>query len=233
MSRRTLVTALCLSLGWFALSSWADEWPAPHPVSFHSRGFGYVAEIFPPKSRQNPNDKPLVYFYEMGYSGKVWDITPTLKWTAELVNTTMPYEAVVSMDGRLVTLNEWANLGFQNAVVIYNLEGKLVRSYDLDSLLPEEDVNTVERSKSSRYWTRGARYYFFLREPARLYILLSWQKALEFFLEDGKFRYGNVKSFPDLAALVEKQSVDEEAQVWATSLRFSSITDVVKAETPP
>ena len=40
---------LCLSF-----SASADDWGAPEPVSFHSRGFGYVAEIFPPQSRQNP-----------------------------------------------------------------------------------------------------------------------------------------------------------------------------------
>jgi hypothetical protein len=224
-----LVATLFLSLGWLALPSWADDWPAPHPVSFHSRGFVYVAEIFPPQSRQNPSDKPVGYFYEMGYPGGAWDIAPTLKWTAEFINKEMPYEAVVSMDGRLVTLNEWANVGFQNAVVVYDLNGKLVKSYDLDSLLPKEDMNKVEHSKSSRYWNRAARYYF-LREPARLYVLLSWQKVLEFSLEDGKFQYGNVDNFPGLAVLVGKQFVDEEAEVWATNLRFSSITDVVKAK---
>ena len=227
--RRWIILTISLCVGWFALPSWADEWPAPHPVSFHSRGFVYVAEIFPPKSRQNPDEKPVCYFYQMGYPGTAWDVAPTLKWTAGLVNEQMPYEAVVSMDGQLVTLNEWANVGFQNAVVIYDLNGKLVKSYDLDSLLPKEDVNNVERSESSRHWNRGARYYF-LREPARLYILLSWQKVLGFSLEDGKFQYSNIDNFPDLAVLVGKQFVSEEAEVWATSLRFSSITDVVKAK---
>ena len=228
MTRRVIECLLALLVLVVPLAG-ADDWPSPHPVSFHSRGFSYVAEIFPPKSRQNPSDKPVGYFYEMDYPGRAWDIAPTLKWTAELINKEMPHEAVVSMDGRLVTLNEWANVGFQNAVVIYDLNGKLVKSYDLDSLLPKEDVNTVERSASSRYWNKGARYYF-LREPARLYILLSWQKAMEFWLGDGKFRYGNVSDFPDLSGLVKEHSVNEEAEIWATSLRFSSITDVVKVK---
>lgn len=209
-------------------SARADDWPSPHPVSFHSRGFSYVAEVFPPKSRQNSGDNPVCYFYEMGYPGASWETSPKLKWNAQLVNQAMPYEALVSMDGQLVTLNEWANAGFQNAVVIYNLNGGLVKSYDLDSLLPKEDTDKVERSVSSRYWNRGARYYF-LREPARLDILLSWGKAIEFLLADGTFRYGNVNDFPDLATLVGQPSANEEAEIWATSLRFSSITDVVRA----
>ena len=220
---------ISLCVGGFALPSWADNWPAPHPASFHSRGFVYVAEVFPPTSRQNPGEKPVCYFYQMGYPGTAWEITPNLKWMAELVNKQMPCEAVVSMDGHLVTLNEWANVGFHNAVVIYDLNGKLVKSYSLDELLTKDDVEKVERSKSSRYWNRGARYYF-LRAPARLYILLSWHKALEFSLESGAFRYGNLSDFSDLAALVEKHSVNEEAEIWATSLRFSSITDVMNVK---
>jgi len=43
----------------------ADEWSWPEPASFHSRGFSYVAEIFPLKSRHNATEKPFCYFYAM------------------------------------------------------------------------------------------------------------------------------------------------------------------------
>jgi hypothetical protein len=60
MLKFILVLALVtLSL---SFSAAADDWGAPHPVSFNSRGFGYVAEIFPPGSRQNPTEKLLCYF---------------------------------------------------------------------------------------------------------------------------------------------------------------------------
>jgi hypothetical protein len=48
-------------------SARADDWSLPEPVGFRSRGFSYVAEVFPPKSRQNPSDKPVCYFYEMEF----------------------------------------------------------------------------------------------------------------------------------------------------------------------
>src|SRR4030081_1995993 len=84
---------LCLSF-----SAPADDWGAPEPVSFHSRGFGYVAEIFPPQSRQNPTEKPLCYFYEVGYGGGTeWKIDAELKWKASLVNDVMPDQAAISM----------------------------------------------------------------------------------------------------------------------------------------
>jgi hypothetical protein len=46
-------TALLISLLFALLGALAraDDWVRPEPTSFHSRGFGYVAEIFPPNSR--------------------------------------------------------------------------------------------------------------------------------------------------------------------------------------
>src|SRR5690349_2540847 len=93
----------------------ADDWASLEQVSFVSCGYSYVAEIFPPKSRQNPGDKPLCYFYEMGYPGTEWKIQPHLLWKAQLVNKQMPYQAVVSMDGFLVTLNDHGQVGYNNA----------------------------------------------------------------------------------------------------------------------
>ena len=105
---------LCLSF-----SAAADDWGAPNPISFNSRGFGYVAEIFPPQSRQNSTQKPLCYFYEVGYpGGTAWKIDAKLKWKVPLGNDLMPYQAVVSMNGRLVTFNEYGTLGYKNAVAI-------------------------------------------------------------------------------------------------------------------
>ena len=110
----------------------ADEWVAPAPVSFHSRGFGYVAEVFPPKSRQNSTEKPICYFYEVGFPGAEWKIDAKLKWKATLANDVMPYQAVVSMQGMLVTFDEHGAAGYKNAVAIYSKNGLLVRKYQLE-----------------------------------------------------------------------------------------------------
>src|SRR5262245_36163905 len=118
---------------------WSDEWMRPEPVSFHCRGFSYVAEIFPPKSRQNPGGKPVCYFYKMDYPGLEWKIGAHLVWKGSLVNPVMPYQAVISMDGLLVTLNDYGQAGFNNAVTIYDRGGKVSRSYSLDELITPED----------------------------------------------------------------------------------------------
>jgi hypothetical protein len=221
-----VLLVLCLSF-----SAAADDWGAPNPASFHSRGFGYVAEIFPPRSRQNLTEKPLCYFYEVGYGGGTeWKIDAKLKWKAPLVNDPMPYQAVVSMQGRLVTLNEYGALGYKNAVAIYSQTGSLVRRYQLDELIPSSDIGKIQTSMSSRWWTKDAKYYF-LENPGRLYVVLPWGKVLEFQLDSGRFRYGPATGFGDLAKVLAKGNVtNEEAEIWETSLRFSSITDVLEAQ---
>lgn len=220
ISRLILVVIVTLSPG----VTRADDWPAPEPRSFRARGFGFVAEIFPPKSRQNIGQRPYCYFYEMGYPGTSWKIDPKLRWHGTLANAAMPYEAIVSMDGRLVTLNDWHRVGHEHAVVIYDHRGKLVKSYALDQLLPQIDMGKFPESVSSRWWNKGARYYF-MSTPARLYIVLTWGHVLEFSLTDGKFRYGPERDFKALV----KRDGNAVTEVWGTSLRFSSVTDVVRA----
>src|SRR5215469_2029097 len=216
--------ALCLSL-----SAAADDWAVPEPVSFHSRGFGYVAEIFPPRSRQNSTEKPLCYFYEVGYPGTVWRVDAKLKWKAPLANDLMPYQAVVSMQGSVVTFNDYGAVGYKNAVVIYSPTGSLVARYQLNDFIPEGDTGKIETSESSRWWTKGAKYYF-LESPGRLFVVLSWGRVVEFNLDTGRHKYGPAAEFRDLDKAVAKgNSSNEETEIWATSLRFSSITDVVEA----
>jgi hypothetical protein len=210
----------------------ADEWMIPEPQGYHARGFGHVAEIFPPHSRRNDGDRPLCYFYAVGYPGTAWTVDARLEWKAVLINARMPYQALVSPQGDLVTLNEYGAVGYDNAVVIYDRRGGLVKAYAFDALLPADEISrqeaagTITLSMSSRWWNRDAEYYF-TAEPARLYIVLRGGNALEFSLQDGSFRYGPATGFAPLGALRAAPFANERAEVWATSLRFSSISDTL------
>lgn len=207
-----------------------DDRGWPEPRSFHSRGFSYVAEIFPPHSRQNNSEQPCCYFYKMGYPGKQWEIKPALVWQAKLNNARMPVQALVSMDGELVTLNEHGKAGSENTVAIYDKKGHLVESFHLDELITDEDEGQLSISESSRWWNNKARYYF-LKKPSRLYILLEWGKVWEFSLSDGRFRNGKLTQFADLALVAKAPHADEEAEIWEINLRFSSITDILNPKT--
>jgi hypothetical protein len=235
MSRQKRMRKLILVLGFIVLclsfSVSADDWGAPNPVSFNSRGFGYVAEIFPPRSRQNSTEKPLCYFYEVGHGGGTeWKIDAKLKWKASLVNDLMPYQALVSQQGRLVTLNEYGTLGYKNAVAIYSQAGALVRTYQLDEFVPAGDTGKIRTSVSSRWWNQEAKYYF-LDNPGRLYVVLPWGKVVEFHLDKGRYKYGPSAEFSELAKVLARgNNTNEETEIWATSLRFSSITDLMEAK---
>lgn len=79
-----------------------------------------------------------------------WEIV----WTAPLANEVSPVTAVVSEDGqRVVTFDNWHSIGFgDNVVVIYGLDGKLVRSLRLNEVVPGYFVDALPRSVSSVSW---------------------------------------------------------------------------------
>jgi hypothetical protein len=70
----------------------------------------------------------------------------------DLHNPVAPVEAFLSNDGRLITFDNWHNLGYGEVAAIYDAKGKLVRSYRLEDLYPKETLQKVQTSVSSRWW---------------------------------------------------------------------------------
>jgi hypothetical protein len=216
---RSILVAALVALGLVAHPAVADDWPSAHPQGWHARGFGKVAEMFPPKSRHNATDKPMVYVYDVAYPGTGWNVSAKLVWKGPLVNKEAPYEAILSSDGWLVTLDDWANLGYGNAVVIYDPKGKLVAAKPLDDLLPA-DVADRDRSVSSRYWRKGAKYLFDTKQKL-LQIQLANAGVIQLSLATGSHKYFAA------GTPAPKLTRAEDAEVWPINLRFSSITDVL------
>jgi hypothetical protein len=52
MHRMLLITGLMFDC--LGLPAAADDWVRPEPTSYHFRGFGFVAEVFPPRSAAKP-----------------------------------------------------------------------------------------------------------------------------------------------------------------------------------
>ena len=208
----------------------ADDWMLPEPASFHARGMQLVAEIFPPASRQNPGKRALCYFYELGYPGTTWNVTPTLKWKAELANEHMPIDAIVSQDGWLVTLNEWYGAGQAHSLVVYNPRGRLVADWSGDRLFADPLLQAIARdrtSMSSVWWNQHASYYFTRQHV--LFVSLSANAAIRVDLPAGSYRVGAASAFRDYTAATADANALTE--IWKTSLRFSSVTDVLSART--
>jgi hypothetical protein len=148
-------------------------------------------------------------------------------WTAELAARLMPQAALVSMAGHLVTLDDYYETGGANALVIYDRGGRFVRSFALTELLEPQDLNAAQLSDCGRAWREGVRFFFTATSNPKLYALLPSRRALELGLETGKLRRGAIGDFPVLRAIIARQFPNEETEVWVTSLRFSSISDLL------
>ena len=206
----------------------ADDWMLPEPASFHARGMSLVAEIFPPDSRQNSGARALCYFYELGYPGTHWDVKPQLTWKGPLANERMPVEAIVSMDGWLVTLNNWGSMGKAHAIVVYDRRGRLVADWSGDQLFAHPALEKIARARtsaSSIWWNEKAKYYF--SRANTLFISVADDVVIRIDLAGASYRVGTPSTFRDYPAIAADTNALTE--VWKTSLRFASITDLLAA----
>lgn len=75
-------------------------------------------------------------------------------WQRALPNDVAPVRALVADGGRYVaTFDNWHSLGFgDNVVVIYGEAGRLIRSFRLDELLSDDEIERLPRSVSSIAW---------------------------------------------------------------------------------
>jgi len=54
---------------------------------------------------------------------------------------------------------------------------------------------------------------------------LPADKVIRFQLSDGQRKYGAISDFPELSKITANPYANERAEVWRTSLRFSSIAE--------
>lgn len=74
-------------------------------------------------------------------------------WGQPLVNDVAPVDAIAVGGGGAVTFDNWHGMGYgDNAVAIYDRNGKLTRAMGLSDFLPEEYISALPRSVSSMYW---------------------------------------------------------------------------------
>jgi hypothetical protein len=76
-------------------------------------------------------------------------------WRKALVNDVSPVSALVTNDGaHVVTFDNWHSMGYgDDAVVIYGVDGAVVRAMPLTAFLPEDYVAALPRSVSSLQWS--------------------------------------------------------------------------------
>lgn len=81
-------------------------------------------------------------------------------WAGPLVNDVSPVSAMVAPSGRyVVTFDNWHSIGRgQHVVVIYDRQGRLIRSLELSDIIPPEWIRGLSHSVSSTAWAGEHRF---------------------------------------------------------------------------
>lgn len=100
--------------------------------------------------RKGGNDQPRAQLERRDEAG-VWKVV----WVRPLVNDVSPVSAIVENSGsHFVTFDNWHSAGFgSDVIVIYDQDGKLIRSLGLSDILPDEYIKALPRSVSSIWWS--------------------------------------------------------------------------------
>lgn len=105
-------------------------------------------------------------------------------WKGTLANLRAPMQLHVADGGRyLVTLDEVRWGGARNAVVAYDVSGKMLRKWSLRELMRREDWQHVAVRKPTVEWLDGAKAAF--SGPDEFQIRLRWGRTLRFDLKSG------------------------------------------------
>ncbi len=104
-----------------------------------------------------------------------------------LFNPVAPVEYFVSNNGHLATLDNWHNLGYGKVVVLYNSNGKVIRSYELTDLFFPEEVEAFTKSVSSIHWRTNPT--LIRPDQKTLLVTISGGGDLLFGLKSGMYKY--------------------------------------------
>ena len=81
-----------------------------------------------------------------------------LERTIDLPNPIAPVQVFVSNNGDVVTLDNWHNEGYGAVLILYQWDGKTVRSYKLADLFSNKEIESFPMSMSSIWWHKGPTY---------------------------------------------------------------------------
>jgi hypothetical protein len=152
----------------------ADSWADPVPRIFAASNGVYALKVLPVQWV-----KATVTLFTLDDQGNEQVLR-----RGDLVN--LPYRVFLSLLGQVITVDTYANLGYEHSLVVYALDGKVLADYKLEELLPAEEIATkVMRTVSSRWWTNDAT--FTPSEDGRSFtIKLAWGRVIVVDLATGR-----------------------------------------------
>ena len=123
----------------------ADQWEAPSVRGAISDDGDTVLRVVP--AQRGAKATALVYRRSSA------DDVFRLERSFDLVNRVAPVHIAVSRGGEwFVTVDEWGSAGYSNAVVLYDQEGRHVRTWTVEELMSGDEISKLRVSVSSRDW---------------------------------------------------------------------------------
>jgi hypothetical protein len=168
----------------------ADDWAGPQTKEVFSASREHFVRVIPGESlgdtvgfaRERKGKYAAAEFYRRNQ-----DRSYRLVAEAILLNPVAPVEFFVSNDGRLVTIDNWHNVGYGKVASIYGSHGKVIQSYELSDLFQDEEIKAFGRSVSSIHWRNGPAYI--TQDQKTLLITVKSGGDFLFGLETGRFKY--------------------------------------------
>lgn len=124
-----------------------DRWGPPEPAIYVSDDRRTALEVVPSYSHQTLQARGTVVM--LGDDGE-----RRILWSKLLQN--MPLFALVTNSGRVATFDEHGAAGAGHALVIYGVDGGLVKDWSLKQLLKGGEYDYLPTSISSRWWWKRA-----------------------------------------------------------------------------
>mgnify|MGYP003673971617 CR=1 FL=1 len=181
---------LLLVLSVFVTAAHADQWMLPVPETFTSDNGVFRLTVFPRElsgqlayfegivdGEAAPGQAPTDVTKSEATLERLVENKYVSEWRMPLVNDVAPVSALVSgRNGSFVTFDNWHSAGYgDDAIVIYDASGNLVKKYALTDLMTEEEFENLPRSVSSIHWS-GDHHLYDNREFdfVQLEIKLEW-----------------------------------------------------------
>lgn len=149
------VAALIGCLGQVAYS---DDWVGPYEREVFSPSGNLKVRIVPGKSYGDQfgflgAPKGPYATAELYSKSGMDSYKPTRSFT--LLNPVAPVDVFLTDSGRVITLDNWHNMGYGKVVVLYDLSGSVIRAYSLQDLFAPTDIKQFRRSVSSIRWRQA------------------------------------------------------------------------------
>lgn len=167
-----VVLLIGMATGWLSRAL-GDSWLPPRAKIYASPDGIHGFKVIPSQSSASAT------LFTLSENGE-----EQTAWQGALVNT--PYRVFVSDTGPVVTVDTYARVGYEHALVVYDARGKVLADYQLEDLLTAKEIaDHVAITAGSRWWNTEARFGF---SPAgeTFVITLAWGKVITVDLGTGK-----------------------------------------------